>query len=222
MSPLGFGTLAALFILLPGFITASILRTLCVRPAQSEFDKLIQALMYSFVVYVLFVSIVQRLPLEAIQRVQQADNVYYLPAVRYTDLVLLFGFAAALGLLLSIFITNDIHGKFFRRLSMSNRSSRPSIWQDVFSEVNEYVQVQFQDGRSLLGWPRYFSDSPDESSLFLENAAWIGEDGSIVDVPGAGVLITKEIVIETIMFLKGNPRSGGPSEKVGNSQPAAG
>lgn len=222
MSPLGFGTLAALFVLLPGFITASIIRTLCVRPTQTEFDKLIQALMYSFVVYVLFVAILHRLPLEALQRLKQADGVYYLPAVRYSDLVLLFGFAVALGLILSLSITKDIHGRVFRRLNMSNRSSRPSIWQDVFSEVNEYVQVQFQDGRSILGWPRYFSDSPEESSLFLENAAWIAGDGSIVDVPGAGVLITKDMTIETIMFLRGDPRSGGPTEKVGDSSSAPG
>ncbi|MHB8755801.1 MAG: DUF6338 family protein [Candidatus Acidiferrales bacterium] len=206
MSSVGFQTVAVLLVLLPGFVAAGLIHALCVRPTQTEFDKLIEALIYSFVVYVTFVMAFHRFPLQSIRTTQAGSTTYYLSRIHPSDLVVLFAIGIALGLFLSASITNDFHGKVFRALRITERTSRPSIWQDVFSEMNYYVQVQFQDGRSLIGYPRYFSDSPEQSSLFLEKAAWISEDGAVIDILGPGILVTKEMPIETIMFLKADPR----------------
>ena len=43
--------LAVLFILLPGFLAAYILQSLVSRPKQSDLEKLIEALILSFVIY---------------------------------------------------------------------------------------------------------------------------------------------------------------------------
>lgn len=58
MEKLGFEGLAILLILLPGFLCAGLIQALCVRPTQTELDKVWEALLYSFVVYVAFVCLV--------------------------------------------------------------------------------------------------------------------------------------------------------------------
>jgi len=206
MSAVGFETLAVLLVLLPGFLAAGIIRTLCVRTKQTEFDKLIEALVFSFIAYAEFVAIFRRFPLQAPQSSSESAAAYYLSSIHPSDVLFLLALGATTGILVGASITNDLHGRVFRRLRLTNRTSRPSIWLDVFSEVKDYVQVEFQDGRSLIGWPRYFSDSPEESSLFLENAAWIKADGSTVEIPGSGILVTKEMAIEAIMFLREGAR----------------
>jgi hypothetical protein len=214
MTAVGFETLAVLLVLLPGFVAAGITRTLCVRTRQTEFDKLIEALVYSFLAYSAFVAIFHRFPLQAPEKGSE-NMAGYLSALHPTDVLFLLGLGTVIGILVGVSIANDLHGRVFRTLRLTNRTSRPSIWLDVFSEVKDYVQVEFQDGRSLIGWPRYFSDTPEESSLFLENAAWISADGTTVEIPGSGILVTKEMTIEAIMFLREAPRSKQPStEKV--------
>jgi uncharacterized membrane protein YjjB (DUF3815 family) len=47
--------LAALLVLLPGFLAAYILQALCVRRRQTELDKIVEALIFSFLIY--FVSV---------------------------------------------------------------------------------------------------------------------------------------------------------------------
>lgn len=213
MGTVGFETLAVLLVLLPGFLAAGIVRALCVRTKQTEFDKLIEALVFSFIAYGAFVAVFRRFPL---QSGSVGDVREYLTALHPSDVLFLLAFGAAAGLLVGGSITNDFHGKVFRKLRLTNRTSRPSIWLDVFSEIKDYVQLEFQDGRKLIGWPRYFSDTPDESCLFLENAAWIGHDGKTIEVPGSGVLVTKEMPIQAIMFLRENrkPPESSPAKSM--------
>ena len=206
MNAVGFETLTVLLVLLPGLLAASIIRTLCVRKKQTEFDKLIEALVYSFIAYAAFVAIFRRFPLQTLEKNSQTVTLFNLSSPRPTDVLVLLALGVAIGILIGFSITNDVHGKVFRVLRLTNRTSRPSIWLDVFSEVKDYVQVEFEDGRSLIGWPRYFSDSPEESSLFLENAAWIKPDGTTVEIPGSGILVTKEMPVEAIMFLRAGTR----------------
>jgi hypothetical protein len=61
------------------------------------------------------------------------------------------------------------------------------------------LEVEIGDGRRLMGWLRYYSDEPQDSNLFLENAAWI-VDGDPVPIDGSGILITKRLGINWIGF----------------------
>lgn len=203
MEGVGFEALAVLFVLLPGFLSARVVQSLCVRASQSELEKFVEALLYSFVTYVVFVAAFRRVPLAVIEKVSPDGSRVYRPDLGSLDLVVLLLIAGVLGTFISISITNDLHGKFFRFIRATQRTTRPSIWNDVFHDLSFFVQVQFSDGRKLIGWPRYFSDTPEEASLFLEKAAWIDHEGKEEDIPGPGILITKNMPIETIMFLKG-------------------
>lgn len=64
-----------------------------------------------------------------------------------------------------------------------------------------YVQVEFADGRYVMGYPRKYSDDTEEFGLFLEDAAWVSEHGELMRIPGAGILVTKASGITNVMFL---------------------
>jgi len=53
-----------------------------------------------------------------------------------------------------------------------------------------------------MGWLKYFSDRPGDSSLFLEKAAWVTADYKLVPITGPGLFLTKDSGIRSISFLK--------------------
>ncbi len=82
-----------------------------------------------------------------------------------------------------------------------SRSSRSSVWSDAFHDRGGVLQVELGDGRRVIGWLRYYSDEPQDSSLFLEKANWVGEDSSLIPIDGPGILITKDLGINWVEFL---------------------
>ena len=62
MGELRFEAVTLLVILLPGFLAARIEQRLVVNPEQNEFDKTIEALLYSFFVYLTFTAIERSFP----------------------------------------------------------------------------------------------------------------------------------------------------------------
>jgi hypothetical protein len=54
--PQGLQTLVALLILLPGFVSARIARSLSAQVQQSELERVIEALIFSFFNYVLYIA----------------------------------------------------------------------------------------------------------------------------------------------------------------------
>ena len=60
---LSYEALGALMLLLPGFLTAEFIGVLSTRPTRTEFDKVIQALSYSLIIYALFAALSGNFPL---------------------------------------------------------------------------------------------------------------------------------------------------------------
>lgn len=168
--------LTALLLLLPGFVCAKLIRWLCPRPQQTEMEKVVDALLYSFVVYVIFV-LVFGVP-EKITRVHVAA----LAAISF-----------ALAALVSAFITNDFAGSLLRWCRLTHRTTRPSIWHDVFHKYSGYVLVELADTRMVFGWVEFYSDFPNPPTLFLKDACWINrETGGRNQIAGAGLLVSGE------------------------------
>lgn len=202
MEGLGFEALAVLLVLLPGFLAARLVHSFCFRPDQTELDKIVEALIYSFVVYVVFIAVFKNAPIFVIEHDLPNSSHSYSLSLKPLDFAYLLVIAVILALLVSLSITNDLHMRVARSLKFTERTSRPTIWNDVFYGNSGFVQVQFQDGRRILGEILFFSDTPEEASLFLGQAAWVGTDNATTDIPGPGILITKNMPIESIMFLK--------------------
>lgn len=197
-------TLGVLLILLPGFACAYIVQFLAVRRKQTELDKVIEALLFSLVLYVVTLPFFgYKLPIRW-QSSTAGPDVYQI-SVDYGHLATLAGMAILLALLYAANINHDWLMTVFRWMRITERSSRSTIWNDAFQEIGGYVRIGITDGRCLVGWVRDYSDDAIDPSLFLENAVWIvkGEDGSETEMPieNPGILLTKEMPIEYVIFL---------------------
>jgi hypothetical protein len=212
MDDLAPNAIQVLLILLPGFFAARVVEALTVRPSQTELDKIIEALFYSFFIYFVCVAVIGINPLVMRSMGSQTSSTIRIDVGSLRAFIVYdFVLALVLGIVVSYSTTNDTLTGLFRLIGVTRRTSRISIWSDVFHDVDEFVVVEFIDGRRVRGWPRLFSDTPDENSLFLERASWIRDDGTPVEINGAGILITKNLPIQTIAFIGGGVTIDAPS-----------
>jgi hypothetical protein len=189
-------------ILLPGFAAAYLVQQLATRRKQSDLERIIEALLFSFVIYVCFIAANRgRLPFHVLKGSDaNGDSIVWDPSSVWILAAITFGF----GLFAVIYINNDWN-RLFRKLHLTERTTRNSIWTDIFeSEAGreQVVQVELSGGRSVLGVLLYYSDDPDESSLFVTRAAWVTSDGEKIPIPGQGILLTKESGIRSISLLE--------------------
>jgi hypothetical protein len=205
--PEGLEALAALFILLPGFLSARLAETISSRNKQTELERIIEALLFSFFTYFIFVVCFSpQIPLSWAIKPDGAGAQHYVFAVDYKRFLALVGIAVFLGLVWGWLQGHDLVAKVLKKLRLTDRTSRESLWKDVFlSQRAGYVQVELADGRSALGYVSAYSDSGKERALFLRNAAWVTRDAQgneiSVDIPGPGLLLTDKSEIKYVMFL---------------------
>ena len=184
--PSSWEALSVLLVLLPGFVSVGIVDSLFVRPKRSEFDKVAEALIFSFLVYIVFSILFPGNKIAAATPFQ---------------LLALVGVSVGFGIFRGATLHHDWPARHFRKLGFSQRTSSHSVWNDTFARYSGFVQVELQDGRQVLGWLRFFSDEEDRMSLFLEEPVWVDKDGNEFSIDSPGLLLTKESGIQTIMFL---------------------
>jgi hypothetical protein len=192
--------LGVLFLLLPGFSCAFIVQRLAVRPHQTELDKVIEALIFSFLLYLMVSPFFgYSLPLSWQERADQ-----YTFQLNWPYLAALAALALASGILYSASLNHDWLLRLLRKWNITQRTARNSIWNDAFQDIpSSFVLVQLSRDRSVVGYLRYYSDEPEDASLFLEDAAWIVDDeGTQSPIDGPGILLTKQAGIESVSFLR--------------------
>lgn len=190
--PQGLQTLVALLVLLPGFVTARIARSLSTQSKQSELERIVEALIFSFFNYVIYIGIFgASLPIEWVPSFH----------VHRWRILFLAAVASGLGLLWGALQSRDIPLRVLRWFKLTERTSRESVWNDVFSNLAGTAQVGLKDGRNLIGWIGRYSDANGERSLFIEHAYWIEANNDLTEVDGKGILLTEKSEIEYVMFL---------------------
>jgi len=199
--PTSLVALQIFLILLPGFAAAYVVQQLATRSTQTDLERVIEALLFSFVIYVCFVGVTrQGLPFHmAKSSAGQADSIVWDPGHLGILAAITFAFAFA-----AVLYINHDGNRLFRRLHLTERTTRSSIWTDIFeSEAGreQVVQVELPGGRSILGILLYYSDDPSECSLFVTHASWVDSHGRKIPIPGQGILLTKESGILSISLL---------------------
>jgi hypothetical protein len=195
--------LGVFLLLLPGFSCAYIVQRLAVRPKQSELDKVIEALLFSFFLY-LFASPFFSYSLPLSWQKKTAEGIeQYTFQLNWPYLASLAALALASGILYSANLNHDWLLQLLRKLNITQRTARNSIWNDAFQDIpGSFVLVQLSGDRAVIGYLRYYSDEPEDASLFLEDAAWIvDKEGTQDPIDGPGILLTKLAGIESVSFL---------------------
>lgn len=194
-------------ILLPGFSAAYVVQALSTRRSQSDLERVIEALVFSFLVYICYVPVnAGRLPFHLVRENPHVDATVVWEPRQLGWLILVtagFSFAAV------AYIRFD-GNRVFQWLRLSERTTRNSIWNDVFeSEAidGQPLQVELGDGRNVLGKLHYYSDAAEDASIYLTEAAWVDENANTIPIPGSGILLTKNCGIRTISLLDPAPES---------------
>jgi hypothetical protein len=164
-----------LMFLLPGFLSAWIFYGLTSHPKPSQFERTVEALVFTFVV-------------------QGATNLVKIgfltcgkiwsigPWTNDTQTIWSIVAATALGIGVAAAVNTDTFHSWLRRWGFTSRTSHPSEWFCVLDSNPAYIILQLQDGRRLTGWPKEWPVSPSTGQFYVQQPAWITEEGSIVDL----------------------------------------
>jgi multisubunit Na+/H+ antiporter MnhB subunit len=156
--PQGLQTLVARLVLLPGSVSAGIARSLSAERQQTELERIIEALIFSFFTYVVYlVFFGTSLPIEWLPLVE----------VHRWRVVFVVLIACALGVGWGLMRSKDLSVGFFKIRKLTQRTKDESVWNDIFARLGGTVQVGLHDGRNVIGWLNAYSDSGGERSVFL-------------------------------------------------------
>ena len=158
--PTSLVALEILLILLPGFAAAYIVQLLALRGTQTDLDKVIEACLYSFLIYATFVLFTHgALPFDVIPA--KAPSTETLIQWHSGRLIGLAAITFAFSIAGALYINRDGNW-IFRKAKITERTSRRSIWNDIFqreAKESQVVQVVLGDGRCILGVLNYYSDN---------------------------------------------------------------
>jgi len=186
--------IAAVYHLLPGFISAWIFYGLTAHAKPSPFERVIQALIFTMFAEVLSWCLGKACLL-----------VGELKAFGVWDQDTAFAWkvflAIALGFVFAGFAnTNKFHAKLPDWFT--KRTSYPSEWFSAFYRTKAWVYLHLKGERRLYGWPEEWPDAPDKGHFVVMNAEWILDDNETIPLLGIERMIVPASEVELVEFEK--------------------
>ncbi|HEY1103136.1 MAG TPA: DUF6338 family protein [Burkholderiaceae bacterium] len=181
--------------LMPGFLTAWVVYGLTTYPKPSQFERVVQALIYSFMVSAI-VAIVELLALFA------ARFVVLGVWDKRSELICSTLVALAIGLILSYFMRSDRFFALARGLKITSRTPYPSEWYGAFACFPRFVVLHLSGARRIVGYPAEWPTEPTIGHFRLTNVAWINEDNSETPLDGDESILIEAKQVEMVEFLK--------------------
>jgi len=152
--------------LLPGFLAAWVFYGFTSYPNPSQFERVIQALIFTLITQVLVFG--ERAILLLF------GNIFFLGQwSNQSEIILSTISAIFIGLIFSYFANNDKFHKVVRNIGVTRETSYPSEWFGTFLKNVTYVVLHFHDERRLYGWPIEWPSEPEKGYFVLEQASWI-------------------------------------------------
>jgi hypothetical protein len=189
-------------ILLPGFSAAYVVQALATRRSPSDLERVVEALVFSFIIYICYMPLNSgKLPfhIQSDLTGKGDDTVLWEPA----QLAWLAAVTVAFSLIAVAYIRYD-GNRLFRLIGLTERTTRNSIWNDILEREaidGQPIQVELSDGRNVLGVLLYYSDASEDGSVYLTQASWVDVNGGTIPIPGPGILLTKNSGIRSISLL---------------------
>jgi hypothetical protein len=187
--------LSAIFQILPGFVTAGIFYALTAHPKTTEFERIVQALVFTVFLKVLIIPIRGSLFLL---------GKAWAPFGRWSadaELAWMIILAFPLGLLLVWIVNGDVCHRWARGIGLTGRTSFPSEWYAAFARERRWVILNLVEGRRLYGWPEEWPDQPDKGHFLIDQPEWVLDDGSRVPVVQTSKLMVPASDVKHVEFL---------------------
>ena len=179
--------LGVLSFLLPGFISAWIFYGLTSYPKPTQFERIVQALIFTMIAQACVVVI------RWLVHVSWNENI---------SLVVSVAVAILIGLFLARLSNNDRLHKLLRYLRFTRETSFPSEWYGVFSQRQTYIVLNLTDGRRLYGWPEEWPSVPGSGYFSIAHAEWLDKDNKRVPATGVRSILIASTEVRYIEFME--------------------
>jgi hypothetical protein len=194
-------TLTVLIYITPGLFASLFLDLILVRREKDIGSRITESLIFSLVIYGLVSLGIGDFPVSAINAPDRNGTIVNRSIAFGNDAILpTIAAALLLPLVVGHLLTARWLMRILRMLHVTGRTGRGSTWLDVFLDQKRYVIVNFSDGRRLMGWPQYYSDSPNERMLYLSDVAWYDDQGKPRESDLHGIFLVKNDSIGFIEF----------------------
>jgi len=188
---------ALLQYLLPGFVAAWIFYGLTSFPMPSQFERVVQALIFTvFVQATVYIAKGSALLI--------GRRWCLAPWTGNCELVSSMVSAILLGLLFAYFANNDKIHKLLRKLQVTRETSYPSEWFGVFLKNVTYVVLHLDGERRLYGWPIEWPSESDKGHFVLVQASWLtdDEDDDQIELTGVESIMVDVKEVKMVEFMK--------------------
>ena len=182
--------------LVPGFVAAWIFYSFTSYPKPSQFERVIQALIFTIIVQA-FVYLI--LYLGSKWFISDSDS--------NLELICSLFVAVFLGIIFSYFVNNDNFHKIFRKIGVTKETSYPSEWFSAFVKNDStYIVLHLEGERRLYGWLIRWPSDPDNGHFVIEQAAWINEKDEQIPLTGVSSIMIDAREVTMVEFMKKNGR----------------
>ena len=185
--------------LLPGFIAAGVFFTLTAHPKSSEFERLIQALIFTAILRALTISLRSGLLF--------ARNHLAVLGQWSADVELVWSVALALplGLSFATLANHNLFHQYLKSRGVTTRTSFPSEWYGAFLQgerEERWVILHLSDGRRIFGWPVIWPDQSDRGHFLLDQPEWLRENEIRVPLDQVERFLVPASDVKMVEFLK--------------------
>ena len=198
---MGFETLVIFVLLIPGFISSAILSAIVVRGETGNLARVIEGLMFSFAIYAVVWGFVRFSPIVVRLLEYSSGKSTYVVRPIPEAMVLILAVAVLLPILAGYSINHDVHMKFLRAIRVTKKTSRESLWLDIFTDLGQRpVVANLKNGKRIRGWPLYYSSRSGERGLYLYRPAYLDPGGGVRKLPIHGLFLVEKDCIRSIEF----------------------
>lgn len=155
-----------LIYLIPGFFAAWVFHTLTSHQKESQFERIVQALIFGFIVNVLTL-----LTSSVLFFLSHWHSIGAWGTIAQSTWALFW--ALLIGLFASYLANSDRLMRFLRKRDFTRRISYPSEWYGVLYQHRGWILLQLSDGRRLHGWAEFWPTNPQEGHFYVREPAWI-------------------------------------------------
>ena len=174
--------------LLPGFVTAWIFYAFTSYPRPSQFECIIQALIFTILIQFIVVTL---------------TKVGYLSFKGGDQKILsLIVTAIVLGFIFTTFTNNDLFHKLLRKLCITKETSYSSEWFSAFSERVTYVVLHLDDGKRIYGWPIEWPSEPQKGHFLLQQASWLDQENNEYPMDGVENILIDAAGVKFVQFME--------------------
>jgi hypothetical protein len=186
--------ISLILFLMPGFVSAWVFYSLTSFAKPSQFERLIQAFIFT-----LMIQVAADIIIGILLWIGNYWQVGYWSQERSTALSLLLGIS--LGLIASYLVNSDMLHRFLRDRKITKQTSFPSEWYGTFHKNMTFIVLHLNDERRLYGWPIEWPSDPSKGHFLIADPSWQCEDGAELRIVGAKHLLLDVTEVKWVEFI---------------------